>query len=111
MKKTRVSGPLYGYLGHFAQPKYLDMGHNDIRGRADKGKGPMISLPDQENARSRREERMRAMEQPEAKTAPQEEIDAINKQIDSDYDKISELKKKNKLSQQQAEDLYFKDKL
>lgn len=25
-----VDGPLYDYLGHFAQNKYLCMGHNDI---------------------------------------------------------------------------------
>lgn len=29
MKKIRVSGPLYKWLGHFSNPKYLDQGHND----------------------------------------------------------------------------------
>ena len=25
-----VSGPLYSYLGHFAQRRFLEAGHNDI---------------------------------------------------------------------------------
>lgn len=28
MKKTVLKGPLYNYLGHFRQPKYLNEGHN-----------------------------------------------------------------------------------
>jgi hypothetical protein len=26
----RVTGPLYAYLGHFKNPKWLEQGHNDI---------------------------------------------------------------------------------
>lgn len=30
MKKTACKGPNYKYLGHFAQQKWLDKGHNDV---------------------------------------------------------------------------------
>lgn len=30
MKKTQCKGKLYKYLGHFAQQKWLDKGHNDV---------------------------------------------------------------------------------
>lgn len=44
MKKTELKGPLYKYLGHFKQQKYLDEGHNTTIYMPDQG-GPRGGAP------------------------------------------------------------------
>lgn len=54
MKKTSCKGPMYKYLGHFAQQKWLDKGHNDVC--ETNSKGHRICVPDVEDAKQRRSE-------------------------------------------------------
>lgn len=81
---TAGIGKLHGYLGHFAKPKHINRGHNDLKNdyevlnqmQRDRSEGGLPS--DQERQRLARERAQGARQEAEAKAANARVLDNIS---------------------------------